>query len=322
MEPYTHKNVCRIPTPTPFPVGAANVYLHKGERLTLFDAGTKTEAAWGVFSCRLQELGIEVRDIEQIILTHHHLDHIGLSYRIKQDSDAVIYGHPLVRNEIPYMFDDSTLRRNAALVLDELGVPEAVANRVVALRELHRELLDPFVVDKDVDEQSGTDAFSVHFRAGHSITDTVYVHKKERWAITGDHLIRNVTPNPLLRRPDATGKRVKTLVEYCNALQLTREMAIEGCFPGHGTSFRNHREVADATFRHIERRNNKVLDAMPSKDATPYEITCRLFPKMSEVQLYYGLCATTGHLELLETKGRVDCATDNGVRRYHLCKMQ
>ena len=252
MEPFTSNSVLRIPTPTPFPVGAANVYLHKGDCLTLFDTGTKTEAAWGVFTCRLQEFGFTLRDIDRIILTHHHLDHIGLSYRIKQESDVLVYAHPAVREEIPYMFDDVELRRNAALVLDELGVPEDVAQRVVALRELHKELLDPFAVDEVVEEHKGIGEFSVHFRPGHSIADTVFVHEKERWAITGDHLIRNVTPNPLLRRPDEDGVRVKTLVEYCDALQKTRELEIEGCFSGHGASFRNHRDVVDATLRHIE----------------------------------------------------------------------
>ena len=55
---------------------------------------------------------------------------------------------------------------------------------------------------------------------------------------------------------------------------------------------------------------------MSPEGATPYEITCRMFPKMSEMLLYYGLCATTGHLELLETQGGLMYSNDGGVRRY------
>lgn len=316
MEQLELKGIYRIPTPTPFPVGAANVYLHRGECLTLFDAGTKTEAAWGVFTCRLEELGIALKDIEQIILTHHHLDHIGLSYRIKQESDAVIYAHPAVRSEIPYMYDDAVLRANAKRVLGELGVPDEVAQRVVALREIHRELLDPFVVDEDVKEEQRVGEFSVHFRPGHSITDTVFLHEKDGWAVTGDHLIKNVTPNPLLRRPDEKGVRAKTLVEYCDALQKTRALEAEWCLPGHGAPFSDHRAVVDATFAHIERRNTRILQMIPIEGTTPYEITCRLFRNPSDVQLYYCLCAATSHMELLETGGALTCVNRDGVRFY------
>lgn len=316
MEQLENNGIYRIPTPTPFPVGAANIYLYKGERLTLFDAGTKTEAAWGVFTCRLQELGIALKDIEQIILTHHHLDHLGLSYRIKQESDAVIYAHPEVCREIPYMFDDAAMRRNAAIVLTELGVPDETAQKVVALRAFHKELLDPFVVDEDVADHATIGEFSVHFRPGHSITDTVFMHEKDRWAVTGDHLIRGVTPNPLLRRPDENGVRVKTLVEYCDALQKTRALEAEWCLPGHGAPFSDHLAVVDSTFAHIERRNNRILQLTTAEGATPYEITCRLFRNLSDVQLYYCLCAATSQMELLETNGMVTCANRDGVRYY------
>ena len=316
MEQFESHGIYRIPTPTPFPVGAANVYLHKGDCLTLFDTGTKTEAAWGVFTCQLQELGIALRDIDQIILTHHHLDHIGLSYRIKQGSDATIYAHPDVPAQIPYMFDESEIQMHIEAVLAELGVPDDVAVRIIMLRRLHRELLDAFVVDKTVADNESIGAFTAHFRPGHSITDTLFVHNEERWAFTGDHLIKNVTPNPLLRRPTDTGAREKTLVQYVEALAKTRALELNWCFPGHGPAFQDHRSVVDSTLRHIERRNEKVMHLVPKEGVTPYEVTYRMFPKVSDPQLYYCLSAVTGHLELLETQGMLECDSREGILHY------
>ncbi len=293
----------RIPTPTPFPVGAANVYLYKGgDCLTLFDAGTKTEAAWGVLTCRLRELGVEPSDIDRIILTHHHLDHLGLSRRIRDVSSATVIAHPDVPTQIPYMFDESSAHVHLDALMRELGVPADVAEKVIALRQQHRELLDDFVVDEPIADNGRVGNFTAHFRPGHSSTDTVFVHSDERWALTGDHLIRNVTPNPILRRRSESGLREQSLVQYCNALRETRTLEMDWCFAGHGSPFQDHRAVVDATLRHIERRGAKVLAATPAEGATPYQITKALFRRLSEPNLYYCLSAATGHLELLATQ--------------------
>ena len=317
MEYAAPDTLHRIPTPTPFPVGAANIYLYKGDCLTLFDAGTHTEDAWGVLTCRLGELGVMPRDIEQIFLTHHHLDHIGLSRRIKDVSGATVYAHPEVARHVEYMYDESLTRVHLEAVMAELGVPMAMANDVIAHRHQHRELLDDFDADRFVEDNTAAGPFEAHFRPGHSATDVLFVHQQERWALTGDHLIRNVTPNPILRRRSETGIREKSLVQYCEALQQTRSLDLGWCFPGHGAAFANHREVVDATFRHIERRNEKVLRVIPTDGATPYEITRLLFRRMSEPQLYYCLSATTGHLELLADQGKLHCRLHEGVYHYH-----
>ncbi|HOQ90855.1 MAG TPA: MBL fold metallo-hydrolase, partial [Candidatus Hydrogenedentes bacterium] len=71
--------IAPIVLPTPFPVGDVNVYLYRGQdRLTLFDAGVKTDQAWDALVEQIRELGYEIRDIGRIVLTHHHFDHIGL----------------------------------------------------------------------------------------------------------------------------------------------------------------------------------------------------------------------------------------------------
>jgi len=69
--------IYQVSIPTPFAVGNVHTYLIKGERLTLIDAGVKTDEAWEAMKYELNELGYHPNDIEQIVLTHHHpLQHI------------------------------------------------------------------------------------------------------------------------------------------------------------------------------------------------------------------------------------------------------
>lgn len=85
--------IAKITVPTPFAVGDVNVYLIKGDRLTLVDAGVKTEQAWESFNVQMGDIGLSPADIEQVILTHHHPDHVGMLDFLPDTLE--VYGHHL-----------------------------------------------------------------------------------------------------------------------------------------------------------------------------------------------------------------------------------
>jgi glyoxylase-like metal-dependent hydrolase (beta-lactamase superfamily II) len=82
------KNASRFPQ--------ANSVLIDDELLTLIDAGTHidhTEHA-------LKSIGHSILDIDQIILTHFHIDHKGHAEQIRQVSDCEVICHPLAEKGI------------------------------------------------------------------------------------------------------------------------------------------------------------------------------------------------------------------------------
>lgn len=306
-----------IATPTVFPVGPANIFLYTGSPVTLFDAGTNTDEAWHALLGGLEALGRTVKEVEQVILTHHHLDHIGLVPRIKNACGAKILAHESVPGQLPFITDEQAMRIHLETLFFELGVPEEKADLVVKQRLQFGWLFDPFEVDEVFGDQAQLGPFKAHFRPGHSTTDTLFVHQEHAWAATGDHLIHNVTPNPLLRRCPEQGEREKSLVQYCDSLVATRSLDITACFAGHGMPFSDHRHAIDTTLKHIARRGERIRTALPDTGATPFEMTCALFPKMHDNMFYYGLSAITSHLELLETEGYVFSVKSGGVLHYH-----
>src|SRR4051794_10540083 len=97
--------------PTPFPIGAVNVYLVEGDPLTLVDSGPKADVSRAALEAGLAGLGYRVEDLRRIIITHHHVDHMGLAAEIAGRSGAEIWTHPY---NLPWMADHATQQQSSA----------------------------------------------------------------------------------------------------------------------------------------------------------------------------------------------------------------
>ena len=73
-------------------VKGANAYLLLGSKLTLVDTGMPGNAE--VVLRYIQELGYLAMDLTRIILTHHHVDHVGSLAAIKRQTPACMLAHP------------------------------------------------------------------------------------------------------------------------------------------------------------------------------------------------------------------------------------
>lgn len=67
------------------------VYLIEGARLVLIDTGVA--GAEAIIEARIRELGRAVSDLEVILLTHAHPDHIGAGRALRELSGAQVWAH-------------------------------------------------------------------------------------------------------------------------------------------------------------------------------------------------------------------------------------
>lgn len=69
-----------------------NWYLvEEGSRLTVVDCGVPT--SWGSLQSALSELGRSPGDIDAVVLTHAHFDHVGFAERARSELEVPVYVH-------------------------------------------------------------------------------------------------------------------------------------------------------------------------------------------------------------------------------------
>jgi glyoxylase-like metal-dependent hydrolase (beta-lactamase superfamily II) len=301
----------RIPVPTPFAVGRVNVYLIEDDPLTLVDAGPNSGTSFDELTTGLAAVGHSLEDIELVILTHQHIDHLGLVSLVAQrsgaDVAAIDVAVPFVENFQEEARKDDDFARAVML---RNGIPEDVVSALSAVSEAFRAWgarADVTRVLHDGDELRLRDrTLAVHHRPGHSPSDTVFHDRERRMLIAADHLLPHISSNPLISRPpDGSSERPQALVTYMRSLEATRAMDVDLVLPGHGDPITDHRALIDERFALHRRRAGKILRLIQEQPRSAYEIAQALWGNIAVTQAYLTLSEVLGHVDLLTNDGSV-----------------
>jgi glyoxylase-like metal-dependent hydrolase (beta-lactamase superfamily II) len=314
-----------LPVPTPFAVGRVNVYLVQDDPLTLVDAGPNSGTSLTTLEGALAEHGRKVEDLERIVITHQHIDHIGLVQILADRSGAEVvaleplkpwlasYGEGMEADDA---FSEAIMARN--------GIPEDVRMALRSVSIAFRAwgaaaTVTTTVRDGDAIE-FGDRSWTVHHRPGHSPSDTVFADEERRELIGGDHLIKHISSNPLISRPLDGGdpaERPQALAIYLDSLAKTREMDLVRVLPGHGEEIHAHRPLIEERFRLHERRARKLLRLIAERPRTAYELAQAMWGNVAVTQAYLTLSEVLGHVDLLRNDGHVvEVIDDDGVVRF------
>ena len=120
--------------PTPFQVGRVNTYLLEDEPLTLVDSGPNSGKALDELERQLDALGHRIEDLELVIITHQHIDHLGLVDIVAKRSGAEVAALDLLAPFVENFGDDAERDdEEAAALMLRHGISEDV---VTALRQV------------------------------------------------------------------------------------------------------------------------------------------------------------------------------------------
>jgi glyoxylase-like metal-dependent hydrolase (beta-lactamase superfamily II) len=322
LEQAALADIHRFAIPTPFAVGRVNCYLIEDEPLTLVDTGPNSGKALDELTARLAERGHVLADLELIVVTHQHIDHLGLVEILVEHSGAEVAALGAAAERLA-SFDEDAERDDAFAVEVMLrnGIPEDVT---VALRSVSRSFRgwgSHVAVTQPLEDggvlELGDRRLEVLHRPGHSPSDTVFWDEERKILIAADHLLPKISSNPLITRPlDGSERRTQALVTYIESLKKTREMPAEIVLPGHGEPITDHAELIDSRFASHERRKEKIYKLIAERPRSGYELAQGLWGNVAVTQAFLTLSEVIGHADLLVNEGRVREAEDDGVIRY------
>jgi glyoxylase-like metal-dependent hydrolase (beta-lactamase superfamily II) len=313
-----------LPVPTPFAVGRINCYLVDDDPLTLVDAGPNSGTSLTELEAALAEHGRKVEDLERIVLTHQHIDHIGLAQIIADRSGAEVCAldrlAPFLARFSENMEDDD---RFAEAIMLRHGLPGDI---VIALRAVTQQFrawgasvrVTRELRDGDELAFAGR-TWRVHHRPGHSPSDTVFHDEATGELLGGDHLLQRISSNPLISRPLEGGEpedRPKALLIYLDSLRATQAMELDVVHPGHGEPVTDHRALIDERLVMHDRRAAKIAGMLAGAPRTAYEIAQEMWGNIAVTQAYLTLSEVLGHVDLLLERGQVVEVEDDGVVRY------
>lgn len=301
--------------PIPIPRNALRYTLcyaiEQGGRLVVVDPGWPTETGWSALTAGLAALGARTEDVVGVVVTHVHLDHHGLTTRLREACGAWVAMHSVEWNRLPTPTELGSASPREAAWLSQCGVP---ADERTALT-LGADMIDhiaalarPDVLLAHGDHLPGDDRrLRVVWTPGHTPGHICLHDTVEDLVLTGDHLLPRITPhvglNPYTTEPP--------LASYLRALGAMRDFASAEALPAHEYRFRGIPDRVEELLAHHEHRTQEILDVLaPNQPMTVWDVAERIswsrtWTEVTGAMRRAALAETAAHLQHLADEGSV-----------------
>jgi glyoxylase-like metal-dependent hydrolase (beta-lactamase superfamily II) len=314
-----------IPLPLPH-IGSVNAWLLRGEPLTLLDTGPHSDEALTALEVGLRREGARIEDIELVLATHHHLDHVGLAAAIQRASGAQV---AVLGETADYVADYGENIESDRAFSERLMTAHGVPGDVIAAGEEFWDFLransdavtaDVRLADGDRIRAGGRD-LDVIARPGHSPTDTLFVDASARTAFVGDHLLARVSSNTEIAPVSAADDvRPRPRTEYLRNLAKTAAMPLGTLLTGHGRPVKAAPALVEARLAEHHRRAARIATILLQRPQSAYRIAEQLWPERTvREQPLLVVWEVLGHLELLLAADLAsELVDDDGRPRFAL----
>jgi glyoxylase-like metal-dependent hydrolase (beta-lactamase superfamily II) len=296
--------------PIPFDVGTVNCYLLLGDPLTLVDTGSRIGYDINDLAETTRRAGVELDQLELLILTHRHVDHFGLAAEVHERSGcqvvaSVVDGPFMAKWEGMVIGSREQLRRQGR----SFGIPEELFSNnerwVRAITAAARAVdSDRLVRDGDVVRAGGRD-WRVIECPGHTEGLVTFFHEESGVLLANDHVLRHITPNPDVYNYDPDHLH-SGLPDYIASLKKVRDLPASLVLPGHGYEMTDLKGRVADILRHHDIRAQKVHDIVRAERNTVFGIAEQVWPSLRPQDSHLAVREIIGHLVLLLQDGRVD----------------
>ena len=310
--------VVRIEFEVDWPPGHAVAWLVDGPEPVLVDAGAPGETATETLADALDTHGYGVGDIDHLVVTHPHSDHVGQVPTLLE-AGARLYAPGPALEQLRRDPEDleAAVRQTAREAgLDGDRVDRAVEQAVDSL-ERDRRLLPPDEVDVAFDFGEPFDAgghvFTPLYTPGHQKTHASFLAELGGTALfPGDALIEPFRAAAIHAGIDRGAYRA--IDAFYDAMDRFEAVEADRAFPGHGPAFDDIGGAVDSTRASLDSLVEDTAEALRAVEPTsPAEVS---YERVGPAEHPATLLDTLGALGSLADAGRAECRLVDGVRRY------
>ncbi|QCS43102.1 MBL fold metallo-hydrolase [Natrinema versiforme] len=308
----------RLEFDVPWPPKHVAAYLLEGPEPILIDAGAPGEDGGSELRDGLAEFGYEPADIDHVLVTHVHSDHIGQLPALR-DTGATVHVSQAAISRLERDLETvrSGLRETArsAGYRGEDGddvLEEELESRRRDRRLIDAETVQPF--DPVGPVSVGGREFEVFETPGHEIDHCCYETTVDGTTVlfAGDTLIEPFRAGAFQVGFDRGA--YEGVEAYDEAMDRLAETTATHVFPGHGPAFEDPQRVIRTTRERLDTLLEETRTALEAiEPATPLSIAEE---RVGNVRYHAPVLDTLGALGTLENRGSVSYETDDGVRYY------
>jgi len=217
----------------PLDIQTVNLYIFRGDVPTLIDAGTLHEEVYDQVRAGLNYLGIN--RLEQVIVTHWHVDHAGGAQNFAREGSRIFIG-ARDYGEWKDFVDQKTAKMFMDCAEKIWKVPTATAEKMMRIYSgLLKMTAWPEGVETLEDGQrikAGNTVLRAVHTPGHTVGHLSFYDENERLLFSGDMLLPNQVPYPGIWQEG--GQVVSGLPSYLRSLDLVEDLAAQAYYPAHG----------------------------------------------------------------------------------------
>lgn len=293
-----------------FGMKTVNAYLLKGDEVVLIDSGENTEASYEALKSGLKEHSLSITDIDRVIITHAHVDHMGMAQRIGAEANARIWVSELVKDWAVKPDEMWSTREKLMLPtllsyfdsnlsdLIQQGYVDMMGNVKKVWEPISEDLLDIYQSDGQLDINDIR--WQCVYMPGHSSSQSTFFNPINGDYISADMLLR-ITPTPVIEpsREDLS-KRNKGILEMMNSYERLLRFDIKKVYPGHYEIFDNAHDVINRQVRRIDERTKQCYELIKSGQSSFIDIFNSLYEGRFHMP---AMIMLIGYLDRLENAG-------------------